>query len=238
MPSDYSDDALLSALEDAHGDDRVLLVGALGDAHGDRGPEALRKLAAPESGEGGYLRAAAIGALARRMGAAAAPTYLRGLRDKSVPVQLAAAEALAECGDERATTEMLAWLRRKLRRKGRLANWDPDEVRSALRFADRNGALREVAAALDEHRDRLHPDEHRWLLEVWPALATGSHAPGDDMAPPDRQLLGQPMIEDHRDEPDPEDDEMWDELVRQALARAQRGAQGRTGNAPSQSGLP
>lgn len=226
MPAAYSDDVLLSALDHAHGDERVLLVGALGDAHGDSGPKALRHLAARERGEGGYVRAAAIGALARRTGAGATPTYLHGLRDKSVAVQLAAADALAEHGDESATTELTAWLRRKLRRKARLANWDPNELRSVLRFADRNGALRTVAAILSENRDRLHPDEREWLLEVWPALATGSPAPENDIAPLDRQVLGQPMIADHRNEPDPEEEEMGDEYVRQALARAQRRARG------------
>lgn len=82
-----------------------------------------------------------------------------------------------------------------------------------------------VSAVLDDNRDQLHPDERGWLTEVWPALA-GSHAPEGDSAPPDRQLLGQPMFEDHRDEPDPEEDEMWDEFVRQALGRAQRLARG------------
>ncbi len=141
-----------------------------------------------------------------------------------MPVQLAAASALAEHGDERATSEMLAWLRTKLRRKTRLANWDPNEVRSVLRFADRNGLLRDVADILAENRDRLHPDERRWLLEVWPGVATESGPIEGDVAAPDRELLAQPLYEDHRQEPDPEADEMWSEFVREALTRTQKRA--------------
>lgn len=224
MPSSYSDEVLLSALEYARGDDRTVLVGALGEAKGDRGPAALRRLAAPESGEGGYVRAVAIVGLARRTGVEGTPTYVRALRDRSVPVQLAAAGALAEYGNERATSETLAWLRRKLRRKARSASLDPTEVPSVLRFADRNGVLRDVADLLAENRDQLDPDEWRWLVDVWPAFATAPGMAGD-IAPPDREKLDQPLYEDHRLEPDrAEEARLEDEYVRSALARAQKRA--------------
>lgn len=229
VPVDYSDEVLLSALEHARGDDRSVLVSALARSRGGEASARLRHMVDPDSGEQGVTREAALWALARREGAAETLVYARALRDRSVYVQSAASQALAEYGDAPATAEMLAWMRRKLRRKNRVASLDYEEVRAPLRFATRNGVLREVARILVESWDRLDQEERRWLAQAWPALRTAASSLEGDIDRPDDNMLSEPIPEDHRGEMTPEFDaelsQMEDQYVAEALARAQRRAQ-------------
>jgi len=218
----YSDDVLMAALEHARGDDRTVLVGALGRARGDLGPEALRRFVRPEGGEAGHTRAAALQALGRRVGADETMLYASALTDRSVPVQLAAIQVLAQCGDRRAAREVFGWLQRKLRRKSRSRNWDPEEVPSVIRYADRNGLLAAVAELLVEHLGTLEDDERAWLGQVWPAVASGALSSNGELPAPDRGRLSQPLFEEHLVDVDHEIETMWDGFVREALSRAQR----------------
>jgi uncharacterized protein (DUF2267 family) len=226
MPAvSYRDDLLIAALEDAHGDDRTVLVGALGRSEGDAGPPLLRALVSPESNEAGHIRAAALRALGDRVGAKETRLYAAALSDRSVLVQAAAAGVLAEHGDSRATPDLINWLTRKLRRKSRAHTWDPEEIRSAVRYADRNQVLADLASTLLEHRDLLMDEERRWLEQVWPAALADAPSAGD-LRELDRGRLAIPLFEEHRDDPATEDavSALADEFVQKALARSQRRA--------------
>jgi hypothetical protein len=226
MPdSNYRDDRLVAALEHAHGDDRSVIVGALGDSDGDGGPAALRAFASPESDEPGHTRAVALQALGRRMGAKETDLYAAALSDRSVLVQLAAADVLAEHGDDRAMSDMLDWLTRKLRRKSRAATWDPEEIRSAVRYADRNQVLADLARTLRQHRDLLMDEERGWLRQVWPAaLADAPSATA--LGELDRDRLAEPLFDEHRRDPATDDavSALEAEYVHEALARSERRA--------------
>jgi hypothetical protein len=150
--------------------------------------------------------------------------YAAALTDRSVPVPLAAIEVLARYGDRRAVPEVFGWLRRKLRRKSRSANWDPDEVRSVIRFADQNGLLQEAADILVEHLGLLEAEEFTWLGEVWPAATSGALPSTGEVPAPDWDRLAQPLFEDHRMDVSPELEAMWEDSVRKALSSAQRRA--------------
>jgi hypothetical protein len=180
-------------------------------------------MVAAESGEDGPTRARALQALALRTGAEHTPIYYAALRDRSITVQTSAADVLARLGDERAGEEMLAWLARKLRRRARMNSWDPDEVPCAIRFAERNGLLPQVADVL-AHLTRLHEDERAWLTDVWPEVARADIPVEARLAPPDVAKLGQPVYREHQTETDPELDAMEDIETRDALARAHKRA--------------
>lgn len=49
-------------------------------------------------------------------------------------------------------------------------------------------------------------------------------ASAGDIAPPDEEKLAQLLYEDHRHEPDPEEDAIWDGYVRKVLSRAHKHA--------------
>jgi hypothetical protein len=229
VPENYRDEVLLSALEHARGDDRSVLVSALARSRGGEAAVRLRHMVDPDSGEQGFTREAALLALARRQGAAETPVYAGALRDRSVYVQSAASQALAEYGDPRATAEMLAWMRRKLRRKNRAATLDYEEVRAPIRFATRNGALREVARILVESWDRLDLEERHWLARAWPGLRVAASSDEGDIDQPDDNMLSEPIPEDHRVPETMQELEaelqMEDQFVQEALARAHRRAQ-------------
>lgn len=227
MP-EYTDDEVLGALEHARGYAREVLVRALGRSTGTRGPERLREIASPDSGEHGWPREAAMLALVLREGAAATPVYMSGLRDRSMYVRSAAAHALAESGDERATDDVLAWMNKKLGRKNRAATLDYEEVRAPLRFAYRNGALHGAAKILVRHWDNLDQEEHDWLNDTWPDLFVAAIQPEDGFALPDEKMLDQVVCKDHRspysaakiDEINAELLREFDDEVTKMLARA------------------
>lgn len=226
MPAvSYRDDHLIAALEHARGDDRTLLVGALGRPEGDAGPAVLRAFASAESNEAGHTRAVALRALGDRVGAKETGLYAAALSDRSVPVQSAAAGVLAGHGDIGAASDLLTWLTRKLRRKSRAQNWDPEELRSVIRFADRNQVLADLAKILLEHRDLLMSEERRWLTQVWPAALADAPSAAD-LSELDRDRLAAPLFEEHRSDPAAEDavDALASEFVQKALARSERRA--------------
>ncbi|HSV37114.1 MAG TPA: HEAT repeat domain-containing protein [Nocardioidaceae bacterium] len=203
----YSDDELIAALAVARGDARSILVVGLRRSLGDGGAGVARELAQPNSGEAGYVRAAAIRTLASRAGATATALFAERLSDRSMEVQLAAADALAEVGTDLASVAMLSWLERKLLRPTRAANWDPDELRSTLRYANRHGSvLNRLAQLIDAHESQLQDEEHAWLVEVWPDWRKAAHA-DSGAQPPNTAALAEPMIEDHRGRVDME--ELW-----------------------------
>lgn len=225
MPdSNYRDDRLVAALEHARGDDRTVIVGALGDSEGDAGPAMLRALASQECDEAGHTRAVALQALGRRVGAMETRLYAAALSDRSVPVQLAAADVLAEHGDNRATSDLLNWLARKLRRKSRAATWDPEEIRSVVRYASRNQVLADLARTLRQHRGHLMNEERGWLQQVWPAaLADAPSATA--VYELDRDRLAEPLFEEHRSGPATDDAVSALEAdVQEALMRSERRA--------------
>ena len=219
----YRDELLITALESARGDDRTVLVGALGQSEGSAGPAALRALASPDSHEAGHTRAMALRALGDRVRSAETVRYAAALSDRSVAVQLAAAGVLAEHGDSRATSAVLGWLVRKLRRNGRADSWDPDEIRLAVRYADRNDVLADLARVLLEHRDRLVTEEHRWLQQVWPAALADAPSAAQ-LRKLDSDRMERPLFDEHRSDPNHDEavNDLADEFVEKALTRAQR----------------
>lgn len=220
------DNTVIAALPYARGYDRELLVGALGSSAGTEGATELRRIAQPDSGEHGRIRATAIEALSRRTGAADTPVYARALRDRSTLVQTHASLALADVGDERAAGEFLAWLVRKLRRKTRVDTWDPDEVPSLVRYAARNPQiLTQLAEVLDRHMRLLQPEEQRWLWRVWPSVFGHEAGGAEEVTPPQPQQLQTPVFsESAPQQEDEEEEDFWSPLRTEALARAQRRA--------------
>jgi hypothetical protein len=216
---------IVAALPHARGDDRELLVGALRSSTGTDGVPALHQLVHEQGPGSSHLRSAALQALAARVGQEATPVYADALRDRSAEVQTAALLMLVECGDARAVPEVLAYLGRKLRRKNRLASWDPREVPGSIAYAVRHGANDEVARILGDNLSRLDDEEWTWLRTVWPEVASG-RLHGEVTTPPSPRALEDWLYEHGgrwTDRDDAEDSE-WETAVRKALARAQRRA--------------
>ena len=166
----------------------------------------------------------ALHGLGRRVGALETLLYASALVDRSVPVQLAAMDVLARYGDRRAAAEVFGWLRRKLRRKSRPGNWDPNEVPCVIRFADRNGLLAKVAQILVDDLGRLEEEERVWLREVWPAVGRGALPANEQVPAPDPARLCEPLLEEHRVDVDPNAEALFEGFVRESLSRAQRRA--------------
>lgn len=226
MPQTYDEAALLFALEHARGWDREVLLRALGRSSGVDGVVALRRFAAADSGEKGTARAAAIQALGKRVGAEDTERYASALRDQSSYVQLAAIAVLAQVGDARAGSDVFDWFRRKVRRATRSRSWDPTELPSVLRYADRNDLLGEFAPILHQHLPLLESEERAWLRRVWPIVESyDDNTRSGEIPAPDRVQLSQPLFEEHRFDADPAElEEIWNSLFREAFERVQRGA--------------
>jgi hypothetical protein len=216
------DEDLLKALPHAHGFDRELLISALGDSEGAAGESELRRLYALETG---HARSAALGALARRCGAAATDLFAEALRSRSIEVQGTAALSLAQYGTADAAEAVFEWLNRKLGRKRRAATWDPYELPSAIRFAVRHGMHRDAARIIATHWAALEREEQDWLRRTWPALFDDSGSPSvaADVPPPDQVQWD--VFEDERGvawRDEPEASEELDEDTRKALMKATR----------------
>lgn len=147
-------------------------------------------------------------------------TYVGALADSYAPVQVIAAMALAEYGDDRAGEEPIEWLDRKLKRKNRSSSWDPLEVPSVLAYAARHGLLDALAAVLDRNLPRLEPEERARLTEVWPGLGGWRQERHQTISPPNPVALDAWLYE--HTQRDDEEDPVEDEYIARALARAQK----------------
>jgi hypothetical protein len=195
----YEDSKLLDALQHARGDDRIFIALALGRSQGEQGPNRLRHLAEPASGERGHTRAQALDSLARRRGAADTPLYANYLRDRSLYVRFTALQVLADCGDERATSAVVDYLLRRLQsRRRNPEGGDYEDVRAALVFAVRNGALREVARVLKDCWRHLDQVERGWLVQCWPDLEEAASGGTRAFQAPDSGKLSEAILEAHR----------------------------------------
>jgi len=223
LPALYRDDVIAAALPFVKGDDRTVLIGALGSSQGATGADLLHQVFGERGSGTGHDRAVALSGLRFRIGAEGTPLYAAALTDRSVPVQLSAILALAQFGDARATTPVIAWLTRKLRRNNRLATCDPWEVPAPITFAVRNECVQQVAVVLVSNLSRLDPTEREWLALVWPDLE--SRGVGSDPSPPDPVGLDKWLYESAtRPEDYAASQRFTDTYVQAALARAHRRA--------------
>lgn len=222
MTQRYSDEDILQGLQFARGYDRELLIGGLGYSDGPDGATVLQHLWETEKG---HLRHAALIALAQRTGAAATSACVEALHMPSAQIQEIGAMLLADIGDASATTEVLAWLDRRLKRAGRARTWSPFELPSAIRFAVRVGQHREVAAVIARRWSGLMPEERAWLRRTWPGLLDERGRPTSDLGtvvPP--SIVQGDVYADERGDPPQFGDEpaFGRETLDEALARAQR----------------
>lgn len=190
----FSDEELLSALDRARGDQRVILVMGLRFSVGSGGVARLLELVKPESGEGSPVREQAMLALGDRMGAAGRQAYLRGLSERSMYVRHAAVMCLVEHGDAGAAEEFFRFLERRLRNANRLDY----VVRDLVRYAVRVDRLPQAAALLRRHEGRLAPEERDWLSLVWPAALDKARDIGPDLPGPDPLRVDLAVHPDHR----------------------------------------
>jgi hypothetical protein len=160
------DDDLVRAYAHARGEDRFVLLQALGATDGDAGTALLMREAAAQGRGAADVRSVALEALGQRADGAATGVYVRALADTSVQVQISAALCLALHGDGSATAPFLSWMDSKLKRKRRLANWDPREVPAPLLHAVRNGAVDTWTTVLIRHLDALAAEEEAWLTRL------------------------------------------------------------------------
>jgi HEAT repeat protein len=218
---------IVAALPYARDEDRAVLVGALGSSRGREGVPALYQLVKEQGPGSSRVRSSAVQQVATRVGKEATPVYAEALRDRSAEVQTAALLVLVECGDDRAVPDVLAYLKRRLRRKNRLATWDPREVPGTIAFALRHGVLDQVAQILIDNLTRLGDEEWTRLMAAWPQVASGRLSGSQGLRPPNPLLLDDWLYEYGGRREDRQDDDAgaWESAVIKALARAQERAQ-------------
>jgi hypothetical protein len=222
----HRDEVIVAALPYARGEDRAVLVGALGSSRGSEGVPALYQLIQAQGPGSSQIRSSALQQLATRVGKEATPAFAEALRDRSAEVQTAALLVLVECGDDRAVPDVLAYLKRRLRRKNRLATWDPQEVPAPIAFALRHGVLDQVAQILTDNLARLDDEEWTRLMAAWPQVASGRLSGSHGLPPPDSATLDDWLYEYGGRREDRQDDAAaWASVVVKALARAQQRAQ-------------
>lgn len=221
------DEVIVAALPYARGGDRAVLVGALGSSRGSEGVPTLYQLVQEQGPGSTHVRCSAVQQLATRVGKEATPVYAKALKDRSAEVQTVALLVLVECGDDRAVPDVLAYLKRRLRRKNRLATWDPREVPAPIAFALRHGVLDQVAQILTNNLARLDDEEWTRLMAAWPPVASGSLSGSQGLGPPDPAVLDDWLYEYGGCREDRQDDDAgaWESAVIGALARAQQRAQ-------------
>jgi len=189
------DQALLDAYNDVHADsllaqmleeatrshDRVVLAAHLGDLRGAAGDAALRQVADAAGPGTTDLRAAALLALAKRLGPEATRDLEVGLDAANAVVKDYAVIGLAGAGDDRAWDQVLSYLRAVLRRAQRSAV--QSEAAMAVAYLARHGADPERHTQLvDFIRDHWAAiDEEEWFARLWPAIAPGG--PPRDLVP-------------------------------------------------------
>lgn len=223
----HRDEVIVAALPYARGEDREVLVGALGSASGSEGVPALYQLVREQGPGSSHIRSSAVQQLATRVGKEATPVYAEALRDRSAEVQTAALLVLVECGDDRAVPHVLAYFKRRLRRKNRLATWDPREVPGTIAFALRHGVLDQVAQILTDNLARLDDEEWTRLMTAWPQVASGRISGSQGLRRPDPAMVDDWLYEyGGRREDRPDDDAgACESAVIKALVRAQQRAQ-------------
>jgi len=220
----YRDEDLVPILSFARGFDREVLISGLGYSKGANGATVLQHLWETEKG---HCKGAALSSLAQRTEAASVPACVEALHSPSAQLQERGAMLLAQFGDASASTEMLAWLDRRLKRAGRARTWSPFEVPTAIRFGVRVGQHHEVAAIIARRWSGLETDERAWLRRTWPGLLDENGMPKTDhhdVAPPSTVQSG--VYADEQGEvPQFGDEPVWGrDTVDEAMARARRRA--------------
>lgn len=232
MSNRFRDDVITAALVHARGDDRAVLAGALAWSTGSEAVPVLQRLLTEKGPGSAHVRAVALDALGERLGEAGTPLYTDALADSAYGVQVNAAIVLAECGDERGGTGLLAWFRRRLLKKNREVSYDPCEVPAVITYAVRHNLLGPVAAILKENPSRLSGDERERLAVTWPEVANQGVDSGIEPPRPDAARLHNWLYESMQRTPTHEQRTIPDELeisfVRDAISRSMKPARGRS----------
>lgn len=164
---DLTDEEVIDLISLAGADSRVMLIPVLAYTRGAAGPPYLRRLLG-ETGRGSVdVRTAALDALVAREGPQATPDLVTLLSGVPLEVQVSAALSLADIDDGRYSSELFAWLKRRLAAQSR----DSWEVSGILRYALRVQRLAPVADLIATYEHHLAPHELENLNAAWPAAA-------------------------------------------------------------------
>jgi hypothetical protein len=196
---DLTDEEVIDLISLAGADSRVMLIPVLAYTRGAAGPPYLRRLLG-ETGRGSVdVRTAALDALVAREGAQARPDLVSLLSGVPLEVQVSAALSLADIDDGQYSSELFAWLKRRLAAQSR----DSWEVSGILRYALRVHRLAPVADLIATYEHHLAPHELENLNAAWPAAARArflaSRDPNDG---PERAALDEWFYRDVTRAPD------------------------------------
>jgi len=166
-------DELLAQMLDESADlvfDKVVIAAHLGDFTGAAGDDSLRRVIRVSGPGSRDLRCASLLALAKRLGAQAAPDLIDGLAGSDASVKDYAVIGLAGAGaaDNDAWKQVFVYLRSVLRRKRRAHG--QSEVAFALAYLAQHDAdssrRSELVAFIRKHWDVI--DEAGWFAQLWP----------------------------------------------------------------------